>query len=198
MLKKLLNMLSPKQNRPSPQEKAKAVYFALISQGNGIIQDICYHSPDDFKKSDDFKRFLAKETGVIMCLNSTKIGYESFFEDREEGELFISTIFYLFKNHLQIPWDVFLQYIDIGENAKEPDKFFGQLFSGRILAYISNQFDLLQNGKALFYVNLDTLIYIDIYIKIVKMVINFLHEFTSDSNSRRIKEIANDFDKSLK
>jgi hypothetical protein len=147
MFKKLRSLFSSTKGTPSPQEKAKAVYFILISHGKTIIKDILSSSPEQFRDSRDFKAFLGNEIGVIMCLNSTREGYERLFPDSQKRKLFAATLFSLFKNHLQISWEVLEQYINLGKNTEEPDKLFIQLFAGRIAAFLNRDGALFHKGE---------------------------------------------------
>jgi hypothetical protein len=186
---------------PSPQEKAKAVYFVLISQGKAIIQDILNSTPDKFRDSEDYKAFLANEIGVVMCLNSTREGYERFFEDSQGRELFSATLFPLFKNHLHVPWDVFQLYINLGEDHEEPDKIFMQLFAGRIFAFLDKDDELFNKPeKALMYSwDPEALIYVEYYTRIFEMVYQILNEYAGKSaNSGKVLEMAKKLDEYLR
>jgi hypothetical protein len=193
MIGKLRSLFSSTKGIPSPQEKAKAVYFVLISHGKIVIQDILNSAPDEFKCSHDFEAFLANEIGVIMCLHSTREGYERFFRDTQESKLFTATLFSLFKNHLRIPWDVFELYINLGENNEEPDKIFMHLFTGRIVAFLNKDGALLTNReKALMYSwSPEAIIYAEYYTRIFEMVCLVLNEYAGESaNNRKILEMS--------
>jgi len=199
MFKKLRNLFSSKHGSPSPEEKAKAVYFVLISHGNTISKDILNSSPEQFQTSYAFKEFLANEIGVILCLNSTREGYERFFEDSHERELFTARLSFLFKNHLHIPWDIFLQYINLGENAEEPDKLFMHLFAGRIFAFLRGEENLIQYEKLLmFSYHPEAMVYVEFYVRIFEMVVRILKEFAGkDASALKIIEMSNKLDESF-
>lgn len=201
MIGKLHSLFSSNKGIPSPQEKAKAVYFVLISQGKAIIQDILNSAPDEFKDSKDYKAFLGNEIGAIMCLNSTREGYERFFEDSQERKLFSATLFSLFKHHLQVSWDVFKLYINLGEDHEEPDKIFMHLFTGRIVAFLNKDDEpFTKQEKALMYSwHPEALIYGEYYTRIFEMVYLILNEYAGKSaNSRKILEMAKKLDEHLR
>ncbi|MDY6790528.1 MAG: hypothetical protein SWH54_04585 [Thermodesulfobacteriota bacterium] len=201
MFRKLRSLFSSSKDVPTPQEKAKAVYFVLISQGRAIIRDILYSAPDQFKDSEDYKAFLGNEIGVIMCLHSTHEGYERFFADRQESKLFVATLSSLFKHHLKISWEVFELYVSLGENHEKPDKIFMDIFTSRIVAFL-NQDDeaFTKKEKTLFYArHPESLIYAEYYVAIFESVCRILNEYAEESaNIRKIREMANELDECLK
>jgi hypothetical protein len=201
MIRKPKRLFSSCKDIPTPQEKAKAVYFSLVSQGMVIIQDILSSAPDEFKDSQDYKAFLGNEIGVILCLHSTREGYERCFVDSRESKLFAATLFSLFKRHLHIPWDVFEHYISLGENHEEPDKIFMHIFAGRIVAFLNQDDEFLtKKEKALLYSwHPEALIYAQYYVRIFESVCRILNEYTGESaNIRQVIEMANELDERLK
>lgn len=194
--------LFPSNNEiPSPQEKAKAVYYALMSQENAIIQDILAAAPDEFKHSKDYKDFLINEIGVLLCLLSTREGHVCCFTDREKSEIFTATLFSLFKHHLQISWDVFQLYIQFSEKLEEPDKICTQIFAGRIVAFLHNDNEVFTNkGKLLIYAWYpEALIYAEYYIRIFEAICRILNRYAGKSaNTGEILETAKNLDEILK
>ena len=201
MIKNLKRLFSSNKDVPTPQEKAKAVYFVLVSQAMVIIQDILDSAPDEFKDSKDYKAFLGNEVGVIMCLHSTREGYERYFKDNKEGKLFTATLFSLFKHHLRISWDVFDHYLSHGEKNEEPDKIFMRLFTGRIVAFL-NQDDEFFTGKdkgLLYSYHPDALIYAEYYVRIFESVLRILNKYARESaNIKEVLQMADELDKILK
>jgi hypothetical protein len=150
MFKKFDNSLSQNPDDLA-STKAKAIYFALLSVAMEIIRDIIELTKEyceseeakelkiEFPDENAFKNFLGHEIGVILCLFSTKEGYERFFIHKREREVFTATLFDLFKNYLKIPWGDFCFYLDGGERLKNTDKLdiiYMKLFVSRIVAYL--------------------------------------------------------------
>jgi len=187
---------------PSPEEKAKAVYHALMSQGITIIQDLLSSAPDEFKDSTEYKDFLGNEVGVIMCLHSTREGYERYFADSQESKLFVTTLYSLFKHHLQISWDDFDLYLRFGENSEDPDKILMQIFTGRIVAFLNQDDEPFNKNveKTLLYAwHQDALIYAEYYVAIFESICRILDAYAGESaNIKEIRERANDLDERLK
>ena len=136
-----------------------------------------------------------------MYLNSTREGYERFFEDSQERELFSATLFSLFKHHLQLSWDVFELYINLGEDHEEPDKIFMHLFTGRIVAFLNKDDEpFTKQEKALMYSwHPEALIYGEYYTRIFEMVYLILNEYAGKSaNNRKILVMAKKLDEYLR
>ena len=206
MIEKLRSLFSSNKGIPSPQEKAKAVYFVLITQGETIIQDILSSSPEQFKDSHDFRIFLGNEIGVVMCLNSSREGYERFFRDSQERELFSATLLLLFKNHLQISWDTLEQYINLGESSEERneehDIIYIKLFGSRIVAFFNQDDDLFTNGEKIlmkYSFSPEATTYATYYVRIFEMVTLILNKFAGESaNNRKILKMSKKLDQYLK
>ncbi len=145
------------------REKAKAVYYALLSNAMTIIRDIIkstreyYESEEDedfkieFPDEEDFKIFLGNEVGIVMCLISTREAYERFFKDKKERELFTATLLYLFKNYLRISqedYNLYLRIIEIFKIPKEIDINLAKLFGARIIAFLRKDKEPWKDKKA--------------------------------------------------
>jgi len=201
MFNKLRDLLFSDKSTLSPQVKAKAAYYVLISQGKAIVQDIVENSPDEFLESKAYRIFLANEVGVVMCLNSAREGFNRFFENSQESDLFSSTLLYLFNNHLQMPLDVFNLYVELGQKHEDPDKIFMHLFAGRISAFLENDIESLTNKeKAWMYSwQPDALVYAEIYTKIFEMICEILNSYAGKSaNRKKILQMAAFLDEDLR
>jgi tetratricopeptide (TPR) repeat protein len=188
-------------------ERARAVCYALISEGNLIVEDIIESSKIYFEVPPTSKFFLGNEVGIIMCLISTKEAYERLFKDQREGELFITTLWDVFRNNLKIYWEDFDLYVKLGEEYKNRDDMYMSFFAGRIIAFLKKDENFTKNDincflqysgtpEAILY----TQIYKDIF-KMTKTVLNLLATEKADKKkvkmmSMKLAEYFEDFNKS--
>lgn len=186
---------------PTPEQKAKVIYYAMLILGKPLIQDIIDSTPDEFraefKDNAEFKKFIADELGVIMYVICLREGYQ-WFDTMAERKSYGVMLTSLFRYHLKTPWDTVELYVETGFDEKEPDQIFVRTFSSRIIAFLRKDLQSLNNREySMVYSNqLDALIYAGLYTNIFCLIARTLNEYIGDSSKpKEIIRAAKLFDK---